>query len=247
MNRIKLTLSYDGTDFHGWQVQPNARTVQGELQKALQELFGVSMVVQGCSRTDAGVHAKNFVCHADLPRRFPLDKLPFALNALLPPDIAVKRAEAAPDDFHARFSCTGKTYSYRLLNARIRDPFEKHRAGFWPTPLNAERMDRFAQEFVGVHDFAAFMATGSVMENTVRKILSFDVKRDDDLIIFTVCGNGFLYNMVRIMVGTLIYADVGKLDRSISEIITSGDRTLAGITVPPQGLYLEQPYFHPLD
>ncbi len=247
MSRTKITLSYDGTHFHGWQIQPNARTVQGELQKALTQLFGAELQVFGCSRTDAGVHAKNFVCHCDLPRPFPLDKLPFAVNALLPSDVAVKKAEPAADDFHARFSCTGKTYSYRLHNARIRDPFEKHRAGFWPTPLDADRMNAFAKAFVGTHDFAAFMATGSVMENTVRKIYSFDVKREGDMIVFTVCGNGFLYNMVRIMVGTLIYADVGKLEHSISEIISIADRTLAGITVPPQGLYLEMPYFTSLD
>ena len=247
MSRVKITLSYDGTFFHGWQIQPNDRTVQGEVQKALSELFDSNIQVFGCSRTDAGVHAKNFVCHADLPRPFPLDKLPFALNALLPYDVAIKKAEAVSDDFHARFSCTGKTYSYYLLNTRIRDPFEKHRAGFWPTPLNAERMDAFAKEFIGSHDFAAFMATGSVIEDTVRRIISFDVKREGDMIVFTVCGNGFLYNMVRIMVGTLIYADVGKLDRSITEIIESKDRTLAGITVPPQGLYLIQPYFDLID
>lgn len=247
MNRIKITLSYDGTNYHGWQIQPNAITVQGELQRALSELFGEEITVFGCSRTDAGVHAKNFVCHTDLPRAFPLDKLPFAVNSLLPRDIAVKEASDVPDDFHARFSCRGKTYSYRLQNARIRDPFEQYRAGFWPTLLDAERMNQFAKEFIGVHDFAAFMATGSVVEDTVRKIMSFDVKREGDIIVFTVCGNGFLYNMVRIMVGTLIYADCGKLDRSITDIIESRDRTLAGITVPPQGLYLEQPYFDSID
>ena len=246
MNRVKITLSYDGTLFHGWQIQPNDRTVQGEVQKALSQLFGTEMHVFGCSRTDAGVHAKKFVCHTDLPKPFPLDKLPFALNAMLPYDVSIKKAESVSDDFHARFSCTGKTYSYYLHNARIRDPFQKHRAGFWPTPLNAERMDAFAKQFIGRHDFASFMATGSVIEDTVREIVSFDVKREGDMIVFTVCGNGFLYNMVRIMVGTLIYADVGRLDRSISDIITAKDRTLAGITVSPQGLYLEEPCFEPI-
>ena len=170
MIRVKITLSYDGTNYHGWQIQPNACTVQGELQKALSQLFSTDITVFGCSRTDAGVHAKKFVCHTDLPRPFPLDKLPFAVNSHLPGDIAVKKAEEADPDFHARFSCKGKTYSYRLYNARIRDPFEKHRAGFWPTELDAERMDRFAKELVGTHDFAAFMATGSVVEDTVRTV-----------------------------------------------------------------------------
>lgn len=247
MIRIKITLSYDGTNYHGWQIQQNACTVQETVQRALGELFGSEIVVHGCSRTDARVHAKNFVCHADIPRAFPLEKLPFAMNALLPGDIAIKSAVEVDGRFHARFSCKGKTYSYRMHNARIRDPFEKHRAGFWPTPLDADRLDEFAKEFVGTHDFSAFMATGSVIEDTVRTIYSFDVKREGDVIVFKVCGNGFLYNMVRIMVGTLIYADCNKLDRSISEIIKSKDRTLAGITVPPQGLYLEQPYFDSID
>lgn len=243
MNRVKITLSYDGTAYHGWQMQNNAVTVQGTVQEAFREIFQETIVLHGCSRTDAGVHAKEFVCHTDLPRRFPLDKLPFAVNALLPRDISVLKAEEAADDFHARFSCKGKQYSYRLLNRRIRDPFEKSRAGFWPTPLNADRMNAFAKEFVGTHDFCAFMATGSDMEDTVRRIDSFDVVREGDVVTFTVCGNGFLYNMVRIMVGTLIYADENRLDRSISDVILSGDRKLAGITMPPQGLYLIHPIF----
>lgn len=241
MNRVKITLSYDGTRFHGWQIQPNNRTVQGEIQKALAELFDTNIQVFGCSRTDAGVHAQNFVCHADLPRPFPLEKLPFALNAILPNDVAIKKAESVTDDFHARFSCTGKTYSYYLHNARIRDPFMVHRAGFWPTPLNAERMDAFAKEFVGTHDFAAFMATGSVVEDTARRILSFDVKREGDTIVFTVCGNGFLYNMVRIMVGTLLDVAEGRIaPDGIPQIIASRDRRLAGATAPPEGLYLNR-------
>ncbi len=243
MNRVKITLSYDGTCYHGWQIQSNAVTVQEKIQDALKELFKEEVTVHGCSRTDAGVHAKNFVCHADLPHKIPLDKLPFAMNACLPGDIAVLSAEQVSDDFHARFSCKGKTYSYRLWNERIRNPFEEYRAGFWPVQLNAERMNEYAKAFVGKHDFAAFMATGSTIEDTVREIYSFDVKREGSFIIFTVCGNGFLYNMVRIMVGTLIYADIGRLDRSIKDIICSKDRTLAGITVSAQGLYLEAPFY----
>ena len=243
MSRVKMVLSYDGTNYHGWQIQDNAVTVQGKLHEALKDLFSEEVTVFGCSRTDTGVHAKKFVCHADLPREFPIEKLPFALNTRLPKDIAVLYAENVSDDFHARFSCRGKTYSYRLWNERIRNPIEVNRAGFWPTPLDAENMNRISKAFVGSHDFASFMATGSVIENTVREIYSFDVKREGSFIVFTVSGNGFLYNMVRIMVGTLIYADLGKLDRSVEEVILSKDRTLAGITVPAQGLYLENPFY----
>lgn len=243
MRRVALVLSYDGSSYHGWQIQSNAVTVQGELQAALSQLFKTPVSVYGCSRTDAGVHARRFVCHFDLPFLFPLDRLPLALNALLPSDIAVREALFVPDDFHARFSCLGKTYSYRLWNALVRSPFESRRAGFWPVPLEAERMNEFARDFVGEHDFYAFMAARSEVENTVRRISAFSVEREDNLIRFSVTGNGFLYNMVRIMVGTLIYADLGKLEKSIPEILTAKDRTLAGITVPPQGLYLEKVYF----
>ena len=243
MNRVKIELSYDGTHYHGWQIQDNAVTVQGKIQEALKALFSEDVTVFGCSRTDTGVHAKKFVCHADLPRSFPIDKLPFALNAHLPGDIAILHAENVSDDFHARFSCKGKTYTYRLWNERIRNPLELNKAGFWPTPLDAENMNRISKAFVGSHDFAAFMASGSVIEDTVREIYSFDVRREGSFIVFTVSGNGFLYNMVRIMVGTLIYADQGRLDRSVEDVILSKDRTLAGITVSPQGLYLENPFY----
>ena len=243
MNRVKITLSYDGTRYHGWQIQENAVTVQGTMEKAAEKIFGEHVPLCGCSRTDAGVHAYNFVCHADLPYLIPLPKIPFAFNALLPPDIAVKLAEPVPDTFHARFSCKGKTYCYRLWNHRIRNPLEADRAGFWPLYLDADKMRAAAQNFLGKHDFSAFMATGSDVSDPVREIYAFDVKREGDMILFTVSGNGFLYNMVRIMVGTLIQGDQGKLDRSIPEIISLKDRTLAGITMPPQGLYLKMPFY----
>lgn len=243
MSRAKITFAYDGTAYHGWQYQTNAVTVQEKMQDALSTLFKEPITVVGCSRTDAGVHAKNFVAHFDMPHPFPLEKLPLALNALLPGDIAVKEAVPVPDTFHARFSCLGKTYCYQLWNARLRDPFQWNRSYFYPVPLDEKKMNLAAQEFVGTHDFCAFMATGSEMEDTVRRIESFSVEREGDLLRFTVTGNGFLYNMVRIMVGTLIYFDLGKLDRGISGIIQSQDRTLAGITVPPQGLSLEKVYY----
>lgn len=243
MIRIKFTIAYDGTGYHGWQIQPNAVTVQETLQKAMQEIFKTQITLYGCSRTDAGVHAENFVCHADLPDLIPEEKIPLALNALLPEDISVLKAEKVSSDFHARFSCKGKTYRYLLWNGRIRQPFYRYRAAFHPSPLDAENMNRMAQSFVGKHDFYAFMASGSEMQDTVRIIESFSVERKGDLIVFTVKGNGFLYNMVRIMVGTLIWGDMGKLEVSIEEIIQSRDRTLAGITVPPQGLYLQTAHF----
>ncbi len=243
MTRVKAYLSYEGTFFHGWQIQSNAITVQGELQNALHKIFGEHVPTVGCSRTDAGVHAEEFVCHMDLPWSFPLEKLPFALNALLPSGIAVRFAEFAQEGFHARFSCKGKTYRYVIHNARIRDPFLGKRAYFYPIPLDTEMMHKNAQAFVGVHDFAALMASGSEVEDTVRHMLECSVQRDGDLVEFQVTGNGFLYNMVRIMVGTLISSVSGKLEYSIPEILVSKNRTLAGITAPPQGLYLKKVYY----
>lgn len=243
MTRIALALSYDGSSYHGWQIQDNAVSVQGELQKALCVLFKTPVTVHGCSRTDTGVHAERFVCHFDAPFYIPTDRLPFALNALLPTDISVSRAYCVPDDFHARFCCKGKTYLYRLWNAPLRSALESRRAGFWPTALRAENMNEFAKSFVGEHDFYSFMASGSEIVDTVRTIRDFSVDREGDVVHFSVTGNGFLYNMVRIMVGTLIYADLGKLEKTISEILCGRDRTLAGITMPPQGLYLKKVYF----
>ncbi len=243
MNRVILTLCYDGSDFHGWQIQNNAVTVQGELKQAFFKLFQADVPLVGCSRTDAGVHAKRFVCHADLPTLFPCERLPLALNALLPTSIAVLSCIPAPDGFHARFSCLGKTYRYRIHNARLRDPFQEKRAYFFPSPLNAQRMHEAAQSFVGEHDFSAFMASGCEVKDTVRTISSCCVTQSEENIDFVVTGNGFLYNMVRIMVGTLISREMGKLELEIPEIMASGDRTLAGITVPPQGLYLENVFY----
>ena len=243
MIRVKIELSYDGSDFHGWQIQSNAVSVQGTVKEALRELFGEEVPTAGYSRTDAGVHAKYFVCHADLPRAFPWEKFPLAVNALLPDSIAVLRASPAPEGFHARFSCKGKTYRYRIYNERIRDPFEEKRAYFFPRPLSAEAMHQSAQAFVGEHDFAAFMASGSEVTDTVRTVYAASVERRGSVVEFSVTGNGFLYNMVRIMAGTLISEQMGKLSRSIPEIISLRDRTLAGITVPPQGLYLEKVFY----
>ncbi|MBR2615261.1 MAG: tRNA pseudouridine(38-40) synthase TruA [Clostridia bacterium] len=243
MSRAVLRLSYDGTGFHGWQVQSNAVTVQGLLMSALETLFSRKVPVAGCSRTDAGVHAKTFVCHADLPSPFPLERLPLALNALLPGGIVVHEAKPAPADFHARFSCKGKTYRYLVHNARVRDPFLQNRAYFYPKPLDAIRMNEAAAAYVGTHDFYAFMASGAEVEDTVRTIYDFRVIRNVDQIDFVVTGNGFLYNMVRIMVGTLISGEAGKLSHPISEIIALRDRTKAGITVPAHGLYLENVFY----
>ena len=238
--RVLLEIGFEGTRYHGWQIQENAVTVQGVLEEALEKLLCQPVSLAGCSRTDAGVHATQFFCHFDWQNPFPVERLPLAINPCLPPDIAVFGARCVPDDFHARFSCLKKTYRYRVWNAHIRHPLEHSRAFFYPVRLDEKRMQNAAEAYLGEHDFASFMAAGATVKDTRRVIESFCVTRCGDLVEFCVTGNGFLYNMVRIMVGTLMAECVGKLDHSIPEIIKRCDRTLAGMTVPPQGLYLEK-------
>ena len=237
--RIKLVVSYDGTAFHGFQVQPGKRTVQGELEKALSELFGTETAVVGCSRTDAGVHAVRFVLHADVPASFPTDRLHFALNTMLPPDVSALGCSDADENFHARFSCLGKTYRYVIHNSPVRSPFFENRAWFLPGELDTGKMADAAGEIVGKHDFAAFMAQGSSVSCTVRTVSECRVERGDGGIIsLYVTADGFLYNMVRIIAGTIAEAGKNKLCGSVSDIIGSRDRTRAGMTAPPCGLYL---------
>ncbi len=237
--RILLEISYCGTSYHGWQIQPNAPTVQGEIDKALSELYEKPIHCSGCSRTDAGVHAKSFFCHFDTEKSFSVERLPDAMNAHLPRDIAVLSARIVDESFHSRFSVKNKTYEYVIWNKRLRNALFCDRALHWCYPLDEKLMDRAAKYFVGTHDFAAFKAQGTEVETTVRTVYSASVTREGDFVKFTVCGNGFLYNMVRIMVGTLLYVSCGKIDAdSIPALIESKDRTKTGPTVPPEGLYL---------
>ncbi len=244
--RYLVHLSYVGTDFCGFQVQPEKRTVQGELNRATGELFGCPVAVTGCSRTDSGVHAEMFVAlfapSSLTAPVIPPDRLPRAIAPYLPSDISVFYAEEASDDFHPRYAVVEKEYRYDILNAPVRDPFLCQRVWHYPRPLDAvafSAMESAAGHFVGTHDFSAFMAEGSKVADTVRTIYSARLVRNGDRISFFVSGNGFLYNMVRIMVGTLIEVGEGKISSDeIPAIIASGDRSAAGMTAPPEGLYL---------
>ena len=245
--KISLTIMYDGTLFHGWQVQNNAKSVQGTLQDALENVLGKRPDVSGVSRTDAGVHANNYVCH--ILREgisIPVERLTAALNShLRDSGIAVKGAEIRDADFHARYSCTGKEYIYKIWNSRYANPFLRDRAWFYPIDIDVDKM-RFAEsEFVGTHDFRAFMTKGSKNEdNTVRTVKYFKVQKEDELITISVCADGFLYNMVRIMVGT--YVDLARRsasDGAVREIIEKSDRKFAGDTAPAHGLYLNKIFY----
>ncbi len=249
--KLLLTISYMGTNFHGYQVQPNARTVQEELNKAAKLLFGIDCDITGCSRTDTGVHAnvfcatvaekgKNTVATSLDPSRIPL-----AMNAHLPPDISVSSAEWVSEEFHPRYDVKYKEYVYRIYNGRTRSPFEEDRSWHIPqpifTPEAVEKMNRAAAAYVGEHDYSAFMASGCTVENTVRTVQYAKVTREGDLLTFRVAADGFLYNMVRIMTGTLVAVAQGRIaEDDISAIIASRDRKNAGMTAPAEGLYLNR-------
>ena len=244
MRNIALKLMYNGTAYHGWQVQKNAVTVCGTLETALGEITGDRVHRNGCGRTDAGVHARTYVANFRTESRIPLDRLPFAINTHTPEDIAVREALEVEEGFNAIGSCLKKEYTYRIYNSRFKNPFYVNRVYFYPKRLDEEFLNRAAHMFVGTHDFRAVRSVGTETKTTVRTIYWCDVTRNGDLLELKVCANGFLYNMVRAITGTVLYAAEGKfLPEDIPAILESGDRTLAGPTVPPGGLYLTRLWY----
>lgn len=238
-------IKYLGTDFCGFQVQNNGRTVQGELSLACLELFGKPARVTGCSRTDSGVHANEFCLTIECDgATVPPTKLPLAIARFLPPDLSLYYAEDCADDFHPRYSVKHKEYLYRIKNSRISDPFEVNRAWLYPMDIDQsalELMRAAAAHIVGNHDFAAFMAEGSDVKDTRRTVKYLEIDRDGDVISVRIAADGFLYNMVRIIVGTLCDVAAGRiLPGDIPGIIESRDRSRAGVTAPPEGLYLNR-------
>lgn len=244
MRNLLLEISYNGMNYHGWQVQANAVTVQEKLQDAIESVFGSREDVKGCSRTDSGVHANMFCCNFRTEKNIPAEKVSDALNANLPYDISVKSCREMPFDFHARYDCRGKEYVYKIWNGKTRNPFLDKLCCFYRYNIDVDLLDKEAKDFIGRYDFSAFCAAGSSVEDKVREIYSFDVKRVGEEVLFTVSGNGFLYNMVRIMVGTLLDISSGKIEKgSIKNIIESADRSEAGFTAPAEGLYLNSVYY----
>ena len=244
MRNIALRLSYDGTQYHGWQVQKEDVTVAETLEKALTKVCQHPVKTVGCGRTDAGVHALRYCANFRTDCRIPVERIPFAVNARLPGDIAVSAAVEAPEDFNAIGSCIQKEYIYKLLNAPIRDPFLENRVCFYPQRLDLERMKRAADAFVGTHDFKAVRSVGTETKTTVRTVHWCEVEKKGNLITVAVCADGFLYNMCRAIVGTLVYASYGKLEpEEIPSLLERGDRRLTGPTMPPQGLYLNRVWY----
>lgn len=248
--KILIKISYLGTHYCGYQVQPNGISIQQRLNEAAQALFGYPCDIVGCSRTDSGVHANMFCATVSkkgvpyLSTSLPAERIPLAFSAYLPPDICVFDAEWVEDGFHARYDVKEKEYLYRFYNRGVRDPFEEGRSAHIPKKIedsDLQRMQDAATYLVGTHDFSAYMAKGSSVQSTVRTIYRSEVEREGDVILYRVAADGFLYNMVRILAGTLIAVGQGKLTPADIPVITeSGDRSKAGNTMPACGLYLNR-------
>lgn len=239
MKRVKLVVAYDGTAYHGWQVQPNGRTIEGELNRALSELLQEEIQVIGASRTDSGVHALCNVAVFDTQARIPAEKICYAVNQRLPEDIRVRESCEVAPDFHPRHCSSRKTYEYRIYQDTFPEPVRRLYTYFTYVPLDLDRMREGAAYLVGEHDFKSFCSVAAVVETTVRTILSITIKRKGKEIVISVCGTGFLYNMVRIIAGTLMEVGRGSYPpEHIKDILEARNRQAAGPTAPACGLTL---------
>ncbi len=245
MQRFLLTIKYDGTNFCGWQVQPNGVSVQSVVQKALIELTNeAELCVTGCSRTDSGVHANMFCLHFDSETTIRPEKIPFALNMKLPEGVCAVGCRVVSNDFHARYSSNGKTYIYKIYNSPLPDPFKEKYYLRVNRNIDVDLLNEACKYFVGEHDFASFCASGSSVTDTVRTVSQCFAERQGEDIIISITSNGFLYNMVRIIVGTLLDVNSGKFSpEDIREILNACDRSAAGFTVKPHGLYLQKVHY----
>ncbi len=241
MRRLLFTIQYDGSAYHGWQVQSNALTVQEVFQNAVEKVFCSRLDVKGCSRTDSGVHANMYCVSLDTEMDISCENAVLAINTYLPADIAAVACKEVPSDFHPRYSCKSKQYVYKIYNRKVRNPFFAKYAYHYRYPIDVEYLDAEAQAFLGKHDFSGFCSIKSDVDDTVRNIYSVSVKREGDMVLFTVEADGFLYNMVRIMVGTVLFINEGKIKSGeLKNVIESKERKRAGKTAPPQGLYLNK-------
>lgn len=244
MKRIQLIVAYDGTQYHGFAKQKNAVTIQGTLEDTIYKLTKQKVDVVGSGRTDTGVHAKGQCCIIDIDTKIPIERFAKAMNSWLPDDIVIKDAREVKSDFHPRFMAKKKTYRYQILTSDTRDPFIDKYSYFYPHELDVAKMREAAKYIEGVHDFKCFCAAGSTVKDTVREVYCIDIQKSDDVIKIDVCGNGFLYNMVRIIAGTLVDVGRGRFEPSyVKEIVASKDRNLAGPTAPPEGLTMQEVFY----
>ena len=239
LRRIKLVVAYDGTNYCGWQVQPNGVSIQSVLQQHIEELTGEKILLTGASRTDSGVHALGQVAVFDTTKKWPAERFIPALNQRLPKDINVQAAEEVPLDFHPRYQNTVKTYEYRILNSRVPVPTQRLYSYFVPQPLDVEAMQEAAKEILGTHDFHNFSSTKTKVVDTVRTITDISLRKEGDMIYLRITGDGFLYNMVRIIVGGLLKVGFHKKTaEDIRKSLETAERNVVGSTAPPQGLTL---------
>lgn len=245
MRNLLLTISYDGSRFHGWQIQKNALSVQEVFQEALQKIINCNVDIKGCSRTDSGVHANMYCLSMKIVHSIPTESLVAALNRYLPKDIVVLDCQEVSEDFHARYSCKGKEYLYKVWNGRVRNPFLEGYAYHYWYPLDENLLNEAARFYIGKHDFTSFCTLDSrKMGDMVRTVEKFVVKRENDLILMYVKADGFLYNMVRIMVGTLFRVAQHKiLPEQINDILLARNRQKAGPTARACGLYLNKVFY----
>lgn len=244
MFNYKLIMCYDGTPYHGWQMQENAISIQQCLSEAIERIFSEKCTIYGSSRTDKGVHANGFCCNFKTEKLRESEKVVVGLNAVLPETICVLSCEMVSESFNARFDAKGKEYIYKIWNSRRRNPFLLSKALHYPFALDSDMLNIQAKSYIGTHDFTAFCAAGGTTKTNVRTIYDCSVEREGDLVIFKVKGDGFLYNMVRIMVGTLLDINSGKIPKdTIGDIIDSKDRLRAGVTAKAHGLYLNEVYY----
>lgn len=244
MRNIKLTIEYEGTNYSGWQIQENAITIQEKLEEALEKITGEKVKLVGSGRTDAKVHALGQVANFLTKSSIPGEKYKYALKFLLPEDITIVDSQEVDLDFHARFDATKKTYKYLVYNGELPRAIYRNFSYHVPYPIDIDKMLYASRYFIGTHDFATFMAANSEVNSTIRTIYDITIVRKNELVEFTIEGNSFLRNMVRIIVGTLLYVGFGKIDKEqISKIILDKKREGAGPTVPPQGLFLEKVFY----
>ncbi|MGL5642633.1 MAG: tRNA pseudouridine(38-40) synthase TruA [Paraclostridium sp.] len=240
MRNIKLTIQYNGENYCGWQKQNDSLGIQGNIEKAIKEITKEDVKINGSGRTDAGVHALGQVANFNTNCNIPIDKIPNALNSKLPKDIVIINAEEKELDFHSRYCAKGKRYRYMIYNNPYRSPIYNNISYFVKYDLDFEKMKQEAKSMIGTYDFKGFMSSGSSVVDTVRTIYDIEVSRQEDLIVIEVEGNGFLYNMVRILVGTLVDIGRGRIDTDMLSIIKSKTRSMAGHTAPAHGLFLKK-------
>lgn len=245
VKNIKLIIEYDGTNYSGWQSQKGRfRTLQETIENIIKEITEEDIELIGCSRTDAGVHAKGFVANFLTNSRIPGDKFKYAINSRLPEDIIILNSDEVDLEFHSRYSCISKRYIYKILNTEWPSPINRYYTYHVQKKLNVLDMNEAARYFQGTHDFSSFKNIGSSVKTSVRTIIESKVYMDDEMICFSITGNGFLYNMVRIITGTLIEVGMGKRKpEDMSVILSAKDRNMAGKSVPPTGLYLDRVFY----